>query len=549
MSVRPSRLFALAFAGFFLMIAAWSVAVPYDGTPDEHDHVYRAIGVVSGDITPEPTAAVRGSGAFQTIPAGFRATGCWLPYPELTPADCAGGDPSADRTPVRIGSGAGRYQPVYYAIVGLPLKLWPGWSGLILARLISGALAAALLAAALTVIVRYTRGRLMMIGLVAGVTPMVTYFAGSINPNGLEIAAGVAFFAAMVPLFLEPPERISPTLVRLAGIGALWLATLRSMGLVFLFFAVISFALPPKAGNLRAVWRIREARWWAAGVAAAAAASLVWIVVMKAGDLGDFRTGHYSPSQAVFAVVERWPNLFKQMVGMTSWLYFVFMPAPAYVVWLLLAGVVIVMALLFGNRLDRWRLAGLITGGLLAPTAIQIAFMNRTGFITQGRYLLPGLVGVLLLAGYVLERRGLGRDRAVSLTRLVVVALLPIHLLCLIVAMARWQRGVPEDGRIGASTLNPFGGRWEPPLTSVTPLLLQVAGLAIIGWLVWTAHRVRLVGVAEPTPATSDTDAADDLPADGRNVGAQRDGTTGTAPDTQPPAGDTPVRATSGTSP
>lgn len=252
MSDRPSRLFALAFVGFFLMISAWSVAVPYDGTPDEHDHVYRAIGVVSGDITPEPAAAVRGSGAFQTIPQGFQANQCWLPYPDKTPADCAGGDPSGDRTPVRVGSGAGRYQPVYYAIVGLPLKLWPGWPGLILARLIGGALAAALLAAAVTVIARYTRGRLMMAGLVAAITPMATYFAGSVNPNGLEIAAGVAFFAAMVPLFLGPPERISPTLVRVAGFSALWLATLRSMGLVFLFFAVVSFALPPRRGRQRA---------------------------------------------------------------------------------------------------------------------------------------------------------------------------------------------------------------------------------------------------------------------------------------------------------
>jgi hypothetical protein len=540
MSLRPSRLFALAFVGFFLMIAAWSVAVPYDGTPDEHDHVYRAIGVVSGDITPEPTAAVRGSGAFQTIPAGFRANQCWLPYPDKTPADCAGGDPSGDRTPVRIGSGAGRYQPVYYAIVGLPLKLLPGWPGLILARLISGALSAALLAGAVTVIARYTRGRLMMAGLVVAVTPMATYFAGSVNPNGLEIAAGVAFFAAMVPVFLGPPERISPALVRLAGISALWLATLRSIGLVFLFFAVVSLALPIKRGNLGAVWRIREARWWALGVVAAAVASLVWIVLMKAGDLGDFRTGHYSASQAVFAVVDRWPNLFKQMVGMTSWLYFVFMPAPAYLVWLGLAGAFVVLALLFGDRLDRWRLAGLVTGGLLAPTAVQIAFMNRTGFITQGRYLLPGLVGVLLLAGYVLERRGFDPARGVALTRLLVVALLPIHLLCLVVGMARWQRGVPVDGRIGISTLNPFGGRWEPPLTSFTPLVLQIAGLAIIGWLAWTAHRLHLVGEAEAALEADDTpaEAAGEDRA-GPRIPVQRDGAAAASPegDAHQPAG------------
>src|SRR5215216_6184181 len=79
LSDRPARLWCLAFAGFFLMIGAWAVAQPYDATADEHDHMYRAYGVVSGEILREPTNAVRGSGAFQTV-----AKGLVRPWPSRT---------------------------------------------------------------------------------------------------------------------------------------------------------------------------------------------------------------------------------------------------------------------------------------------------------------------------------------------------------------------------------------------------------------------------------------------------------------------------------
>ena len=136
----PRRVLLLAFLGFFLTIGAWSVAAPYSGSPDEVDHAVRAAGVVSGQIAPEPTAAKRGSGAFQTVPAGLvpRNLGCWIHKASIN-VSCAQG-PSANRTLVQQATGAGRYQPLYYAAVGGPLRLWPGQPGLILARLISAAL-------------------------------------------------------------------------------------------------------------------------------------------------------------------------------------------------------------------------------------------------------------------------------------------------------------------------------------------------------------------------------------------------------------------------
>ena len=37
-------------------------------------------------------------------------------------------------------------------------------------------------------------------------TPTLAHLAGGVNPNVLEVAAGIALFAAGIPLFLEPPD-------------------------------------------------------------------------------------------------------------------------------------------------------------------------------------------------------------------------------------------------------------------------------------------------------------------------------------------------------
>src|SRR5947209_14268275 len=50
---RPSRLWAFSFLGFLLLTSAWALAMPYDGPPDELQHVERAYGVVTGHIVPD----------------------------------------------------------------------------------------------------------------------------------------------------------------------------------------------------------------------------------------------------------------------------------------------------------------------------------------------------------------------------------------------------------------------------------------------------------------------------------------------------------------
>jgi hypothetical protein len=142
---------------------------------------------------------------------------------------------------------------------------------------------------------------------------------------------------------------------------------------------------------------------------------------------------------------------------------------------------------------------------------MQVAFVKDSGFVTQGRYMLPMLAGVLLFAAYAMEERGFDESRARAFTRLAVLLLLPIHLFCLAFTMVRWQHGLPRYP--GLSSLNPLAGDWHPVVGSATPLLAATAGLALFGWLAWTT-RFPAGAATDGTPgAAAATAPSGDAPA------------------------------------
>jgi hypothetical protein len=490
MHLRGPRLWLLAFAAFFLMIAGWALSAPYDGSADERDHIYRAAGIYAGDIAPAPAEAARGSGAFVHVPRGLLVPdeACWQFHPG-TPASCAP-EPGSDRTSVRVGTGAGRYHPGYYMLVGLPLKLWPGWSGVILARLISGASAAALLAGALVAIATYFRRRYMLAGLLVAVTPMALHFFGAINPNGLEIAAGVGLFAAIIALVLGRVDGAPRGLLALAGISGILLASLRPTGLIYLAAAAVAFVIPLQRDTLARLWGSRTARWWLGGVAFAAVIAVAYTVAFKGTNLGSpFQQPEtFARGQAAMYVFALWNGYAKQLVGVFSWLDTT-MPDTIYLIWFMAAGAVLAGGLAFGRWVDRWRLLALLGGAVGVPTFMQFWYLNDTGFVTQGRYMLPALVGVMLLAAWVLEERGLPEHAGRSLTRLLLVTVLPIHLFGLLWAAIRWRSGLMKYGDVGFASLWPISRGWHPVVGQALPPLLLIVGLAGFGWLVWRLSR------------------------------------------------------------
>lgn len=493
----------LAFLGFFLLIAAWSVAAPFNGTPDEQSHIIRAAGVAYGQVAPAPVAAAAGTGAFQQVPRGLTENaGCWQ-FDPAAPASCAP-PPGSDRTLVTTATTAGRYNPVYYALVGWPLRLWPGWPGVLMARLIGAAASAALLAGAFVSAVRWSRLRFTAVGLVAVVTPMTLQMTSAVNPNGLEIAAGICLFAAGIPLLVRHNDRFDRSLLWLVVVSAALLATLRAMGPVWLAFAAVALLLPFRPSALRRLLKVRAVLWSAAALVLVVLLGVGWTVVQKASVIGivpqPFSTS--SQSMAVWKVLGDWRAWVDELVGVMSWLD-TDLPGYVYLIWESAVAGLIIAAVAVARRVDRWRMFVIFLGGVITPTLLQVWYINKYGPVTQGRYLLPILSGLVLLAAFVLEENGMPARVARFVGRLAVIVLLPLNLFALGYTMVRWQHGLRQSP-LPRRDLNPLAGPWHPPLGSGLPLLAGLIGACLVGALLWTtvgrpATEWASIGDAEHT--------------------------------------------------
>jgi hypothetical protein len=498
----------LPFVGFFLVFTAWALAAPYGGPPDETQHAIRAAGVVSGQIAPAPARVTwgrdnDGTGAIQRVPSGLgNLANCWGfdPAKSAACAEPIGGGPLAD-----VPTSAGRYNPVYYAAVGLPLRLWPGWGGLVLTRLISAALSAALLAWAFATLIRWSRYGLMLAALMACATPMVAHLAGAINPNGLEIAAGIALFAGAIPLLLRNPEATTTLTTRspliwLVGTSAVLLAVLRALGPLWLLAALFALLVPNSRGYLRRLWGQRLVRWWAGAVVAALAFGVAWVFLAKANEIVAVKAGkyHFGAAQAALIYFQSWDVYLKGMVGIAGW-FDIVMPAPLYWVWISAAAALVIFALAVTGWADRWRFLVMFVGGVIVPGLLQVSEANLTGFVTLGRYMQPLLVGAPLLAAFILEWRLLNARQSATMTRLFCLLLLPCHLALLVYGMVRWQRGAYAYPGLGR--LNPLAGDWHPPTGSALPVAAMVVGLVLLGWVFWRGP-VAAAAVGVPDDAT-----------------------------------------------
>lgn len=479
------RLWLLAFLGFFLLNGAWAVAAPYDGPPDEQMQALRAAAVVRGEFISEQDTR----GAVQEVPASLVRTWCF-PQKVQVPANCAP-EPGGDETLRKESTAAGRFNPVYFLVTGWPLAFWPNWVGILLTRLLTGAIVAALLASTVVAAVRWTRHRAMVAGVVVAVTPMVAHISGAITPQGLEIAAGASLFAAMMALLHEKKagEGVNRAAVALAGISAAIIVTPRFTGIMWLCVILGVAFVPSSRQRLLELWRSWTVRRWAIFVVIATVASLAWTVLVKPADPLRRDLGYTLSGMIRTAIVDVWPNTANQMVGVTGWAE-VLMPRLIYVVWFMAVGLLLLGGLVVGNRVEKWRMLALFFGTFVPLIALEFLNANAVGWFNQGRYFLPGAVALPMLGAWIMARRVLSPEQVRSITRMLAVLLLPIHIVCLAYTMTRWQSGL--------TSLNPLKGVWMPPLGPVLPLVTITVGVAVLFVVYWQASRVPATAGLEP---------------------------------------------------
>jgi hypothetical protein len=480
--------------GFWLLHAGWAFAAPFDGPPDEQQHALRAAAVARGEIFAPDNRA-------QDVPESlYRYPFCFQQKVNVS-ANCQV-EPGGDETVKSLYVSEARFNPIYYAVTGWPLGPWPNWTGVMLSRLLNGAVMAALLAFALVAASRWTRHRALVAGMVVAITPMTAHLGGAINPNGVEIAAGVALFAALIAVLHEQRAGINRAAVALAGVSASILVTPRFSGVMWLVVILAAMLVPSSWTRIKELVRSRTTQVWAAVVVLATIASAAWTLLAGTAEVASNDNGWTTAQILKGATLDMWPNVINQMVGVMGWAE-TLMPRLIYVVWFMAAGLLLLGALVLGNRVDRWRELFLFVGVFAPLLGSEILLANTTGWFNQGRYFLPGAVGLPLLAAHIMAKRGLTAEHLRTMTRLFALLLLPIQLICLPYTMARWQSGLRG--------LNPFKGDWLPHYGTVLPLVCATLGVVVLFVMYWHASRIP----AEPSAVEpGDEDAvADEIPA------------------------------------
>jgi hypothetical protein len=492
------RAFVAAFLGFFLLGAAWSAALPYDGPPDEFRHVVRAYGVLDGQIAARADAQVTVPQSLVPAGVGDSDTASCMRWKLDVSAACASRPAPGDRSrTVVTTSGAANYNPLYYAVAGWPLKLAPDFTGVVAARLLTCLLTSVLLAGAIAVAVRLMPGRgpLMLGGVLLALTPVAVSLTGAVNPAGPEIAAAVAVWTSLIAILLARDD--SKGTLALFGVAAGTLAVLRELGIGWLLATLVVTAFGAQRDRLVELARRPAVRAWAAVVTAAAVFGAAWILLSTQGGIpAAGQTTSAIPQGSELWIKElthRVPFYTSGLVGLTSY-GDVAMPLPLTLAWFAAVGaLLVVVARRAGGRV-LLQLAAVVSGGYLFLVGADLQAASANWWFSQGRYALPLLVGAPILAGFWAADRGLvAVPRQVRLMRRAAWVLVPAQGVALWITMLRFEHAFTSRhpnlfflfGQ--TSSVNPFSGAWTPPGAAVPAVLLAVTGVVALLTFVYRA--------------------------------------------------------------
>ncbi len=517
-----------ALVAFFLMGAGWALALPANGTYDEKEHIPRAYGVADGQLYAK--------GYTVEAPASLlpHRIDCTWGDKGRPPASCqrpapAAGTPAGDRI-VQWPSQAARYSPVYYLPVGIPLVLSPDMTGIIGARLVSSLLSALLLASAVVVAYRL-RSWLLFAGVVLAATPMTMNLSGAVNPNGLEIAAGVLAWATLLALVRAPDGALDERGLRrttvLWGISAALLMTVRHMGPVMLAIIVVAGLVLARPGRVRALLR-RRAVWLSiAGVGLATAFAGWWAVTSSVDNVPAIpgRAAHLSALEILRQIADTRISFYASQVigkfeyGQTK------LPLWMYAVWYGLVVVLVVAGLARGGRRYRlvWAGVGVLCLGILV--GLELWFVPRLGWYAHGRYVMPLGAGLVLLPAFADRYPAALRPERVRLfARVVVVAAAVVQWGALQGVLWRFVHGVA-----------PTPARWSPQYGTLAPMVAEAVGVVLLAGLAWGLVRRPAADRTVAASGDADTVAGSDGVAAGTSPTRQsaQPGGNSTAPRTQ----------------
>lgn len=508
------RAFWVTWAALWLLMAVWAVANPLMASPDEPAHVVRAASLVRGQLLPPDGAW----GSDVRVPAFYDKVNayptCYMFLPD-EPGDCEVPAPADPERTVDSATMAGKYNPLYYAVVGLPTLLPPGDGVLYLMRLVSAGLCAFLLALGFRAVAQTPAPAWTVLGVGGALTPMVVFLCSSVNPAGVEIAAAFALWAQMLTLLRHPDPAVTGSRMGWIAVSATVLLNARGLSLLFGAVIVAVAVLSAPLTHVMEVFRTRTTWPWFAVIGVTGIAAAAW--VLGAGSLG---VGGVAHPDLTFLGVARTtllstPDYVTNMVGQFGWMDTNLDPT-IHMTFAAAAGLALLLAVALGTWRDRVLLAVVATASVGLPVLIHASQAQTLGIIWQGRYILPVAVGLPVLAGYAVgsclgARRSYAGDQAPhaedrlaaaeplgrALVPTVAGVLALVQLLAWGVNLHRYVNG--HDG----SWFGLEADAWLPPVP------LAVLGvLAVVATAAFAAALVVVARTPTAPPTTSDLASA-----------------------------------------
>lgn len=430
--VRSSHpLSLLVVGGLIALQLVWVFSVPPFRGSDEFDHAYRAAAAARGQWLIEPTEATRGTGAWLQVPTDIvdaaRPECQRLRY--TTDVDCVG-TPSGDG--VRVASGAGRYHPLFYAVVGTPALPFSGVAALYVMRLMTVLISTALFALALSSTLRWARGRWPVVALVISCSPVLVYSSTITAPNGPEIMAALAFWASSIGLLLPGASAHRRHLALAAASSGFILTTLRPLGPLWclLIVATVVVTVRPSKEKFTELLKFPAVRIAGFIVFAGAVQSTIWVIAMGALKVGVEKTPDAPLGEKLSWAAGQIPLWIFQSIAAFPLRQGATHPA-VYFSYLFLFLTILLLALRRAKGAALLGLLLVVTVAVALPYLTSVQSYQTHAGAWQGRYGLPYAVGIVVLASYVLDRE----QRQLS-TRLAVAGL-PLFVLAQTISPVR----------------------------------------------------------------------------------------------------------------
>lgn len=479
----PGQVFWLAFGALFVLMSAWAFYVPAMAAADEPAHMWKAAATVRGQVVNPEILGTREV----VIPEMYHDAQdfmCNAFHPDTPESICDVSKVFTQETPEgvrQVVSPAALYNPLYYGIIGWPSLLPDNLVNIYLMRLISVAISALFFAAGFRALRQADMPALSMAAATAVVTPSAVFLCSVINPQALEISAAFALWCQLLLVIRKPaPELLGRRMWLLAFITVMF-ANSRGLSPFFLALIVIScVSLQP----WRFTWRvIKDRRSWLPILVAflGTVAASAWVLVTNGLEGGG---GPDAAPELLFRRVFKGTlystdTYIQQIVGTFGWMDTVM---PMW--WVIMFSVAFVASMLLVWTVGSWRERTVALGAglvfcVLVPAVLHGREARVIGWMWQGRYIFPVLIGLPVLVAFVLQARlshrriPMGRRLLLSWALLFVVT----HVAGLIITMHRYINGIYGSWRYITKD------SWLPPVPlwgAGVAMVLFVIGMVVL---------------------------------------------------------------------